>query len=264
MTYTPDDHTFVICAYKESRYLEECIESVIGQSVKSNILVTTSTPNDYIKSLCEKYSLEMLINNGVAGIGGDWNFGYDSVKTPLVTIVHQDDTYLKDYLKVILEALNKAKDPVMAFCHYAELRDGKIVRENRNLKIKKLMLSPLKINSSSRLFKRLVIAYGNPICCPAVTYVKEKVGPTPFTNDFASNIDWQQWERLSNVKGSFAYTDSQQMCHRVHEESTTSSLINDDSRTKEDFEMLLKFHTKPVAKLLIKPYSKSQDSNEVK
>jgi len=151
----------------------------------------------------------------------------------------------------------------MGFCHYAELRDGEKVYENRNLKIKKLMLSPLKINSSSRFFRRLVIAYGNPICCPAVTYVKDKVGASPFTNDFGSNIDWQQWERLSNIKGSFAYTDAQQMCHRVHDESTTSDLINDNSRTKEDYEMLLRFHTKPVEKLLIKPYSKGQDSNNL-
>ena len=264
MSYTANDHSFVICAYKESAYLQECIDSVKTQSVASDIIMVTSTPSDYIRSAAERNGIELFINEGVSGIGGDWNFAYDKADTKLVTIVHQDDVYLEDYLKVMLEALNRAKNPIMAFCHYAELRDVKKVYENRNLKIKKLMLSPLKINSSSRLFKRLVIAYGNPICCPAVTYVKEKVGPSPFTNDFGSNIDWQQWERLSNIRGSFAYTDSQQMCHRVHEESTTSSLINDSSRTEEDYEMLLHFHTKPVAKLLIKPYSKSQDSNSVK
>lgn len=263
MQYTANDHTFVICAYKQSSYLEECIVSLENQSVKSKIILATSTPNEYISQLCEKHGIEIFINNGIKGIGGDWNFAYDCAETPLVTIAHQDDTYLEDYLKVILEALNKAKDPIMGFCHYAELRDGEKVYENRNLNIKKLMLSPLKINSSSRFFKRLVIAYGNPICCPAVTYVRDKVGASPFTNDFGSNIDWQQWERLSNIKGSFAYTDAQQMCHRVHDESTTSDLINDNSRTKEDYEMLLRFHTKPVAKLLIKPYSKSQDSNQL-
>lgn len=263
MKYTAKDHSFIICAYKQSSYLEECITSLENQSVKSNILLATSTPNAYIGELCEKHGIKMLVNNGVKGIGGDWNFAYDSVKTPLVTIAHQDDIYLENYLSCILDALNKAKDPVIGFCHYAELRDGEKVYANRNLKIKRLMLSPLKINSHRRFFKRLVIAYGNPICCPAVTYVKQKVGDSPFTNDFGSNIDWQQWERLSEVEGSFAYTDSPQMCHRVHDESTTSDLINDNSRTREDYEMLLHFHSKPVAKLLIKPYSKGQDSNNL-
>ena len=31
-------HTFVILAYKESEYLESCINSVINQSVKSKIM----------------------------------------------------------------------------------------------------------------------------------------------------------------------------------------------------------------------------------
>ena len=42
------NHTFVILAYNISDDLEECIKSVINQSVKSNIVIATSTPNDYI------------------------------------------------------------------------------------------------------------------------------------------------------------------------------------------------------------------------
>lgn len=265
MLYTDTNHTFAVCAYKESPYLEECIESLENQNVKSNIILTTSTPNDYIADICKRHNLKMLVNDGEKGIGGDWNFAYNSAETPLVTIAHQDDIYLEDYLSEILAALNVAKSPIIAFCHYAELRDDIQVFDNRNLKIKKLLLSPLslKINQNKHFFKRFVISYGNPICCPAVTYVKEKVGPSPFSNDFGSNIDWQQWERLADVDGSFAYIKSQQICHRVHDESTTSELINDNSRTEEDFEMLSHFHSKAVAKLLIKPYSKGQDSNNL-
>ena len=43
-------HTFVICAYKESEFLEECILSLKKQSIKSEILIATSTPNKYIES----------------------------------------------------------------------------------------------------------------------------------------------------------------------------------------------------------------------
>ena len=49
-----NEHTFAVCAYKESPYLEECIESLKGQSVRSNILIATSTPNEYIKNIAEK------------------------------------------------------------------------------------------------------------------------------------------------------------------------------------------------------------------
>ena len=38
-------HTFAICAYKKSRYLENCILSLKKQTVTSNIIMVTSTPN---------------------------------------------------------------------------------------------------------------------------------------------------------------------------------------------------------------------------
>ena len=46
--YQNKDHTFVVCAYKESIYLEECVRSVLGQSVKSEVCIATSTPRLYI------------------------------------------------------------------------------------------------------------------------------------------------------------------------------------------------------------------------
>ena len=47
-------HTFAVCAYKESPYLENCLKSLKNQTVKSSIIMTTSTPNVFIKSLAEK------------------------------------------------------------------------------------------------------------------------------------------------------------------------------------------------------------------
>lgn len=44
-------HTFVVCAYKESRYLESCVRSLVNQTVKSDIIMTTSTENEHIKKL---------------------------------------------------------------------------------------------------------------------------------------------------------------------------------------------------------------------
>ena len=44
-------HTFVVLAYKESKYLETCIKSVLNQKYRSDVVIATSTPNDYINSL---------------------------------------------------------------------------------------------------------------------------------------------------------------------------------------------------------------------
>ena len=34
MEYQNTDHTFAVCAYKESPYLESCIKSLVNQKVK--------------------------------------------------------------------------------------------------------------------------------------------------------------------------------------------------------------------------------------
>ena len=36
--YNAEDHTFVVCAYKKSEYLEECIQSLRNQTVMSTII----------------------------------------------------------------------------------------------------------------------------------------------------------------------------------------------------------------------------------
>ena len=64
---------------------------------ESNIIMVTSTPNNYIKNICETYNVELKINHGQGGIVQDWNFGYNQAKTPYVTIAHQDDLYFPDY-----------------------------------------------------------------------------------------------------------------------------------------------------------------------
>ena len=85
-------HTFVICAYKESPYLDECIASLKNQSVKSEIIIVTHTPCDYISDMAAKYDLTLFVNEGEGGITQDWNFGLSKVKTRFATIAHQDDT----------------------------------------------------------------------------------------------------------------------------------------------------------------------------
>lgn len=263
MKYSASQHTYALCAYKESAYLEECIKSLLAQTVKSNIIIATSTPNAHIDSLAERYDIPIFINEGERGIGGDWNFAYSQAATPLVTIAHQDDIYEPAYTEELLNSVNKACDPIIYFSSYGELRNGEKVYDNKLLRIKRLMLSPLKVFKKNRFVRRRILSLGNPICCPAVSYVKDRVGESPFTNTFLSNIDWQQWEIQSRKKGSFVYNPKPLMCHRIHEESTTSEIIGDNKRTVEDFEMFKLFWPEWIAKIISRSYAGSEKSNKV-
>ncbi len=263
--FNASDHTYALCAYKESAFLEDCIKSLLAQTVKSNILIATSTPNRHITALSGKYDIPVFVNEGIKGIGGDWNFAYEKAETALVTIAHQDDVYEPSYTEEMLNSLNSAKSPILYFSFYSELRNGEKVYDNRLLKAKRLMLSPLKFKAfqKSRLIRRRILSLGNSICCPAASYIKERVGQSPFTNDFASNIDWQQWEIQSRKKGSFVYNSKPLMSHRIHSESTTSEIIADQKRTLEDLEMFKKFWPEWIAKLIAKAYAGSEKSNNI-
>ena len=63
-------HTFVVLAYKESNLLEECIKSVLNQTIKTNVVIATSTPNDFITKLAKKYNLEIKVNKGDSVLEG--------------------------------------------------------------------------------------------------------------------------------------------------------------------------------------------------
>ena len=125
-----NQHTYVICAYKESPFLEECIRSLKAQTVQSEIIMATSTPNDYIRSLADEYEIPLFVNSGPGGITQDWNFGYAQTNTPYVTIAHQDDIYLEHYTERMLAAMQRADRPLIYFTDYGELRNGAPVLEN--------------------------------------------------------------------------------------------------------------------------------------
>lgn len=259
------DHTFVICAYKESPYLETCIRSLQKQTLKSNIIMITSTPNQHIRSLAEKYGILLYINKGEGGIVQDWNFGYSMAKTSYVTIAHQDDVYFKRYTEMAMRYIQKYKKPLIFFSDYYELRGKEYVKKNKLLTVKRIMLLPLRFPPfySSIFIRRRILSFGSPICCPSVAYTKSNLPEQIFSVGFRSNEDWEAWEKLSRLKGQFIYCKTPLMAHRIHEDSETSAIIADNKRSDEDVIMFSKFWPKPFVKILVKSYAKGQNSNKL-
>lgn len=256
-------HTFVVCAYKESSFLEDCVHSLLKQSYKSNIIMATSTDNMYIREIAEKYDIQLFVSPNQSNIATDWNFAYSLAKTKYVTLAHQDDIYDVNYSKELVEWLEKYQNALIYFSNYYEIKNNKKIYQNRNLKIKKFLLKPLKIFKYNQFVRRRVLSFGNPICCPAVTYVRDNLPYSLFKKGLKSNIDWEAWERISRIKGAFLYNEKPLMGHRVHENSTTTEIIGSNQRTLEDLELLEKFWPTPIAKIINKFYKRAEDSNAV-
>ena len=257
------NHTFAVCAYKESKYLEECISSLLAQTAKSEIVIATSTPNEHISSIAEKYGIPVFVNTGVAGIAGDWNFAYSLAKTEYVTLAHQDDTYEPTYAENILKKAMASKNPIIAFSEYFEIRNGEKVYKNKLLKIKKLLNFPFRLFKKSRFVRRRVLSLGCPICCPAVTYNIKNCNDLKFNTDFQNSCDWDAWERISKYKGSFVYLKEPLMGHRIHEESTTTEMIENSRRSQEELILFKRFWPGFIAKPLAKIFASSTKSNSV-
>ena len=226
-----DNHTWVICAYGESEYLEACIQSLKKQTLQSQIICYSSTPLNSIQELCQRYDIPFYTKQG-GGIGKDWNNAMSFVETKFATIAHQDDYYEPEYAEKVLAKMEKHTDVLIGYSDYFEEKDGHRIPANTNLKIKSLMLKTMNLFPASHFWRNRVMAFGNPICCPAVTYNRE------------------------NLK-NFYFA----MCHRIHEESETSKTIADNTRSKEDLYMYQLFWPNWIAKLLMRQYVKSQKTN---
>ncbi|MEI6265720.1 MAG: glycosyltransferase family A protein [Sphingobacteriia bacterium] len=235
------DHCFVIPAYKNSAFLEKCIESLLQQSVKSDIIITTSTPTEFTKSIASKYNIPYHINNVEnAGIACDWNFALSKATANLVTIAHQDDIYAEEFSKKAIEAYHQYADFQICFTNYADLFDQTIKSKSVYQLIKKLLLAPILISkeSSNSFIKKWLIAFGNPISCPTVTFNKNKIGQFSFNRNYRFVVDWFAWLELSKQKGSFVYINQALIQHRIHEKSATTNEMKDGARTKEEKEIL--------------------------
>jgi len=256
-------HTFVICAYKESEYLETCIQSLLNQTIKTNIIISTATPNDLIKGLANKYKISLYINEGEKGITQDWNFAYNHVQTPYVTIAHQDDFYEPHYIQKLISAMEKSNDSIIGFTDYYEIRNNNKVNTNKILKVKRILNTGFQISKRSRFVRNRILSIGNSICCPAVTFNKLNCGKFQFNNDFKVSCDWDAWSRLAKKRGSYVYSRQKLMGHRIYEESTTTAMIEEGLRYKEDEEIYRRYWPKFIVKLLMSQYKKSMDSNKL-
>ena len=258
-------HTFVVLAYKESKYLERSIESVMNQTIKTNVVIGTSTPNSYIDNLAKKYKLKVIVNKNHTGIGSDYDFALHCVKSELITIAHQDDIYDSNYVESVLKVYEKSPKASLIIPDYYEIKNDKKIYTNINFKIKRIMMFPLRFNliNGTKFIKRLAIRFGDPICCPAVTFVQDKMPKKVFDCELTCSVDWYAWEILSKKPGSIKYFNKNIMGHRIHEESTTTKTIGENRRTKEDIYMFKKFWPNWIAKLINKVYVNAEKTNNI-
>lgn len=256
-------HVFVIPAYKNSPYLEECILSLKNQDMPSAIIITTATPSDYIETMAKKYQLPYYINSNKPSIAGDWNFALRQANAQWVTIAHQDDFYEKNYLPAIMKEIKKTENILMVFTNYSEIAGGRKVNFSLNLLVKRMMLWPFLFskNIQNKLLKKSVLCFGDPVCCPAVTLHKALLPGFQFSEEYSCALDWGAWLQLANKKGGFVYLKEKLMRHRLHTASETVHQIIMGKRLQEERKILESIWGRRLGKFISKIYSRGQKGN---
>lgn len=252
-------HTFAICAYKDSPYLETCIKSLKRQSVPSRIILCTSTPSEYIRALASRYALPLYIREGESDIQEDWNFAYQKADTRLVTIAHQDDWYHKDYEKTLQKWWTRYPDITVFTTDCAIMKDEKIQQPGMVQLVKHLLRSPLRLHwlSDRSWIKRSVLLFGNPVICPSCTYDKERLGEPLFDSPYKFALDWDTMWKLAARPGRFICVEKPLICYRIHGDATTKACIEDHRRARDEAAMYAKIWPAPVVRLLMHFYKKA-------
>ncbi len=256
-------HAFVVCAYGKSKYLEQCVKSVVGQSVPTTVLICTSTPSEYIYNIARKYDVPVHIREGKSDIRDDWNFAYNLPDTDYVTVAHQDDVYHRDYVKYMTTKLEECErdDVIMYLTGYRPLKGGKVSLDV-NCMLRAFLRYPLRFKClrDKAFVRKLCLSFGNSICCPTVTYNKSKLGANVFTSDMKFNIDWDTFYKLALLPGEFVYESKSLTLYRIHDEATSKAFIDNNNRILEDTQMFDKFWPDWVVNILMKFYVKAYET----
>lgn len=258
--YTGKDLTIAICAYGECPYLEECIKSLKQQTVSANIVVSTSTPNPYVKKLAKKYDIPVKINPK-GGQVKDFNFAMSQGDTPLIMMMHQDEVLRKDFAEKVIDRINHTKRPLLAFTNYIEMHNDIIdTKPSQLVKTKRLLLLPAKsrIMSKTVFGKRIIQSFGNSITHPTVVCVRKELPSEIFREQYKACMDWDLWERMSRQNGEFVYVPEVLLYHRMNDENQSAKLIKHTNyRSDEELEILERFWPKWFAQKVARKYSKA-------
>ncbi|MCD8370632.1 MAG: glycosyltransferase family 2 protein [Clostridiales bacterium] len=246
-------HTFAVCAYGDSPYLEACVRSLKRQSLPTKIILCTSTPSRYIRAVAEVYSLPLFVREGPSNIRDDWNFAYEKAGDGLVTIAHQDDCYHRDYARTVQECWKNYPDTTVFSTDCVIIKGNTIQKQGLIHLVKSLLRLPLRLRRlADRTFvKRAALCLGNPVICPSCTYDKDALGMPLFDSPYSFALDWDTMWQLATRPGRFICEERPLLRYRIHDGATTKACIENRSRAADETAMYGKIWPKPVVRLLM-------------
>jgi hypothetical protein len=243
-----DDHCFVVLAYGDSPFLDGCIKGLKAQTIRTQIVVATSTPSPFIDNVATRYGVEVRVNPKKESIGADWNFGLSLPPARYVTLAHQDDTYEPRFAERTLRLFEARPEAALCFTAYREIDDSGREKTSKISQVKHLLENSIIGQREAVKGTRLkaFLAFGNPLPCSSVTFNRGRLPNFLFSLDYASNLDWDAWVQLQQQGETFLHAPEPLIGRRHNPLTATSRLIREGIRQKEDLIMFRRIWPAPL------------------
>ena len=160
--------SIIVPVYNVEKYLERCVESIIGQTYKNiEIILVDDGSKDNSGKICDDFMKKdnriKVIHKENGGLSDARNAGIEIAKGEYIGFVDSDDYIEKDMFETLYN-LCKENDAEISMVSYYEYYNGKLIAVRKNEKIEKFdkigaikeLLIDKKIQSYAwnKLFKR--------------------------------------------------------------------------------------------------------------
>jgi glycosyltransferase involved in cell wall biosynthesis len=148
-----------IPVYKQKKYLEKCLQSVLIQDFRDfELIITDDTPDDsletFIKSVLQGLPYTYRRNTPSLGAPQNWNLGLEMAKGKYIKVMHHDDFFTRpDSLSSMLQAAEE---------HQADFVFSETdvwypkMNYNRIHSLSRKLLERLKANPDYLFFKNVI------------------------------------------------------------------------------------------------------------
>ena len=200
----------IVSALNCEKFLEKCLESIVKQSIKCNIILVNPKPSKTYKEIRNKYKnfIKKEINTPDKGCANGLNNALKYATCEYIAVLNGDDFFLQNSLIKIKKQFLQKPDVLIG--------NGLIVNE-KSILIKDLI--------SQKVFSGFMWA-GSASICHQATFIRKKIFDSGIKFNIQNNICWDS-ELLLDIflkkKYKFSYTQEKIGVFRLHKNSISSS-----------------------------------------
>jgi glycosyltransferase involved in cell wall biosynthesis len=246
--------TVAIPYYRNRHYLEVAVGSVIAQSTGEWLLVVSDGSggaDESVRVFVERLNdprVRYLPSNRPLGMAENWNRCLDASSTDLVTLLHDDDRLLPDYIARMREVAAVNSGAAALFCEAMTIDFLGKPRFSFPDYIKRFLRPHVgrRITVQGELGLQSIVR-GNFVMCPTLCYRRSRLGPRRFDQRWNQVLDLDLTSRLLLEGEYLVGLPDTLYAYRRHPNNTTASQTESLLRFREERDLYSEIATKARA-----------------